>query len=412
MLSRSVASARPSIVRSALKSSRAFSTAEVAGIPIAVREDLRPVSKVSVVVKAGSRYSATPGVAHVLSKFAFQNTAKRSALRLVRESELLGGSLTSSINRENIVLTATFLREDLPYFVDALADTTQNSLYKKYELKENVTPYAIGESKAAYSNPLFAAEAAAYETAFRTGLGNSLYVEPYSPVSIDQVTSYAKEAYAKANISIAATNVNAEDLESFVSESFGSLAQGSALNSPASKVYGGEARIKAAGPSALTLVFPSTSTSSASAVLANLLGGSSSIKWSHGSTILGRVSAKTGATISTSYIPYSDASALVISISGADVAALSEAATLAASEIKSLSTSVSEEDFKKAVAFTKFGQAELSEGSFPVPSFAAVDAASVTTEALSKAAAELAKGPVALGAYGNVTSLPHVDELF
>ena len=409
MLSRSVPSARLSLVRSAIKSCRTFSTAEVAGIPVAVREDQRPISKVSVIVKAGSRYSPAPGVAHVLSKFAFQNTAKRSALRLVRESELLGGSFTSTIDRESIVLTATCLREDLPYFVDALADTTQNSLFKKYELVENVAPLALLESKATYGSSLYTSEAAAYEVAFRSGLGNSVLAEPYSPVSIDQVAAYAKEAYTKANVSIAATNVNGSDFESFVAESFSSLPQGSAISSPASKIFSGEARVKSAGPTALTLVFPFTSTSATSAVLANLLGGASNIKWNTGSTVLGLVANKTGTTIKTSYNTFSDASAITVSISGAETAAIAEAASLVASEIKGLSSSLTEESVKKAVAATKFAQAELAEGSLPV---AALDAASVSTSAVADAAAALAKGPVALGAAGKVTSLPYLDELF
>lgn len=416
MLSRSIASStRPAIVRSALKSCsarRAFTTAEVSGIPVSIREDLRPVSKVSVVVKAGSRYNTVPGVAHILEEFAFKNTAKRSALRLVRESELLGGQLSSTISRENIVLTATFLREDLPYFVEALADTTQNGLFKKYELVEDVAPLALGESKAAYASPVYASEAAAYEAAFRTGLGNSVLVEPYSPVSIEQVTTYAKEAYTKANVSIVGTNVVESDFKSLVGDYFGSLPAGSALETPASKAFSGESRIKASGPSALTLVFPSTSSSPASAVLANILGGASSIKWSSGSTLFGLISAKTGASVKATYTPYSDASALTVSISGADAASLSQAATLVASEIKGLSSGVSSEALSKAIAYTKFAQAEAASGSIPLSSYATIDASGVSAEAVSEAASALASGPIALGAVGKVSSLPYLDELF
>lgn len=409
MLSRSIASSRPAVVRSAAR--RAFSTSEVSGVSVSVREDLRPVSKVSVVVNAGSRYNSTPGVSHVLEKFAFKNTSKRSALRLFRESELLGGQLSTSISREQIVLTTAFLREDLPYFVEALADTTQNGLYKKYELAEDVAPIAIGESQAAYSSPAYAAEQAAYEVAFRSGLGNSVLVEPFSSVSVNQVAAYAKEAYTKANVSIAATNVVEADLKALVEEHFTALPSGSALTSPASKVYGGESRVKAAGASALTLLFPSTSTSAASAVLANLLGGSaSSIKWSTGTSLLGAVAGKTGATIATSYTPYSDASALSITISSADAAAVAEAATLVAAEIKSIAAGAAAESVSKAVALTKFSQAAASEAAIPV--LYALDVATVTPEAVAEAASALASGPIALAAVGKVHSLPYADELF
>lgn len=58
-----------------------------------------------------------------------QNTTKRSALRLQREAELLGGSFSSSLSRENIVLKAKFLRGDLPYFVEALGEILSKTKY-------------------------------------------------------------------------------------------------------------------------------------------------------------------------------------------------------------------------------------------------------------------------------------------
>lgn len=413
MLSKTATSARPA-VRSLFNSCvrRTFSTSEVSGISVSARDDLRPVSKVSVVVKAGSRYNTTPGVAHILEKFAFKNTSKRSALRLVRESELLGGGFTTSISRENIVLTAVFLREDLPYFVEALADTTQNGLFKKYELVEDVAPLAFHEAKVAASNAVYTSEAAAYEVAFRNGLGNPILVDSTYPVTIEDVAAYAKQAYTKSNISIAATNVIESDLKALVAEHFESLSSGSALSSPASKAFSGEARIKSAGESALTLVFPSTSTGSAtSPVLANLLGGVSNIKWTPGTSPLGLVAAKTGATIKASYAPYSDASALTVSISGASPEVISESAVLAAKEIKALSNT-SSDALAKAIAQTKFAAAEAAEGTLPIPSYATADVSSVTVDSVAKAAEDLVKGPIALGAVGKVYNLPHLDELF
>lgn len=41
-----------------------------------------------------------------------QGTAGRSALRLVRETELYGGVLSASLGREYLSLTAEFLRGD------------------------------------------------------------------------------------------------------------------------------------------------------------------------------------------------------------------------------------------------------------------------------------------------------------
>lgn len=41
-----------------------------------------------------------------------QGTNKRSAIRLVRETEMFGGVLTSSLTREHLILTAEFMRGD------------------------------------------------------------------------------------------------------------------------------------------------------------------------------------------------------------------------------------------------------------------------------------------------------------
>ena len=49
-----------------------FAVSDAAGIKVAARDDGRPTTSLSVVVKAGSRYEPSPGVAHLLEKFAFQ----------------------------------------------------------------------------------------------------------------------------------------------------------------------------------------------------------------------------------------------------------------------------------------------------------------------------------------------------
>jgi ubiquinol-cytochrome c reductase core subunit 2 len=43
-------------------------------------------------------------------------------LRITREVELLGGEVSSTHSRENVVLKAKFLSKDLPYFSELLAE--------------------------------------------------------------------------------------------------------------------------------------------------------------------------------------------------------------------------------------------------------------------------------------------------
>lgn len=91
---------------------RAFTTQQADSIPVAANDDGAPTSSITVAVRAGARYETSPGVASALKHFTFKSTAKRSALRVVRESELYGGLLSSSLTKENLLLTAEFLRGD------------------------------------------------------------------------------------------------------------------------------------------------------------------------------------------------------------------------------------------------------------------------------------------------------------
>lgn len=407
MLNRSVAT------RSTLRAlgRRAFSSQEVAGVKVFSRDEGRTTSEVSVIIKAGSRYNTTPGLAHILEKFAFKNTSNRSALRLTRESELLGGQLSSSISRENIVLTAKFLREDLPFFVEALADTLQNTSFNKYELNEDVAPLAALEANIANSNAAYVSSEAAYSAAFHTGLGNSLLAESYSPVTIEQVKNYASQAYNKANITVVGSSVVESDLAALVSKHFSGIPTGAALSSPATKAHSGEVRIKSSGPSALTLAFPSTTSSPALAVLANVLGGASPVKWTPGSSLLSTIAHKTGTSISSSYAPYSDASLLSLTITGSSSVAIADAAAAAAAQIKALSASLNKESVEKAVALTKFAAAEAADVNAIAGALASTDV-SATVEAVAEVASAVASGPVAVGAVGQVHNLPFADELF
>lgn len=64
-----------------------------------------------------------------------QNTERRSTLRIQRESELLGSALESYHSRENVVVGARFLRDDLPYFLELLAEVATMTKYQRMSPK-------------------------------------------------------------------------------------------------------------------------------------------------------------------------------------------------------------------------------------------------------------------------------------
>ncbi len=119
------------------------------------------------------------------------------------------------------------------------------------------------------------------------------------------------------------------------------------------------------GKSAMVIAFPSSSLASAkpeTSVLAALLGGNSSIKWSPGFTLLSKASSTApGASIAASNIAYSDTGLLAIQISGA-AAAVRKAAEEAAKAVKSVAEGgISKEDLTKAIAKAKFDALTANE---------------------------------------------------
>jgi ubiquinol-cytochrome c reductase core subunit 2 len=112
----------------------------------------------------------------------------------------------------------------------------------------------------------------------------------------------------------------------------------------------------------MVIAFPGSSSFTAGgsykpelAVLAALLGGKSTIKWSAGFSLLAKAaSSHPGAHVATSHHAYSDAGLLTIELSGS-AKAIRGAGEDIVKVLKSISEgSISKEDFTKAVALAKY----------------------------------------------------------
>ena len=140
------------------------------------------------------------------------------------------------------------------------------------------------------------------------------------------------------------------------------------MDTSASKYYGGEERIAHDSGNSMIIAFPGSSSFTGGsykpevAVLAALLGGQSSIKWSPGFSLLSKInSAHAGIQIATTHATYSDAGLLYISIDG-NAMQIREAASQIVKVIKSVAAGeISKEDFTKAVASAKFNALESGQ---------------------------------------------------
>ncbi|KAF6821470.1 cytochrome b-c1 complex subunit 2 [Colletotrichum musicola] len=431
---------------SAAAGSGAFETADAGGVKVAARDSHGPTTKLAIVAKAGTRYQPLPGLTAGLESFAFKNTQKRSGLRIVRESELLGSQLTSYHTREALVLEASFLRDDLPYFAELLAEVISETKYTTHEFHEEVQPVL----RLKQSGVSAAAQAldAAHAVAFHSGLGSPFNLTPSIPVSPylseSAVAEFAGAAYAKPNIALVAEGASAANVSKWAGQFFKSVPSSSssklAVNSTASKYYGGESRTYGTNGSALVIAFPGSAGGQVSpelAVLAALLGGKSNIKWSPGFSLISKaLGPASGVSTSTVNLSYSDAGLLAVQLSGS-AAAVRNAARETVKALKSISEgAVSKEDLTKAIAKAKFDALEATEkrsgsillaGSGLVHGGKVVEAAesvksfeSVTADKLKatkmltrlqQATKAILDGKASVAAVGDLYALPYAEEL-
>ncbi|KAL2116327.1 hypothetical protein VTJ04DRAFT_8494 [Mycothermus thermophilus] len=405
----------------------------IAGVKVAARDDNGPTTRLAVVAKAGTRYELLPGLTVGLEEYAFKNTNKRSALRITREAELLGGQLLAYHTREALVLQANFLREDLPYFTELLAEVLSETRYTTHEYHEEVEN--VIHLKQAKVDAAAVALDAAHSAAFHTGLGAPLYPTPNTPISSylneHNVAAFASLAYTKANIAVVADGASEAGLSKWIEPFFESVPAKSehALPSSPSKYYGGEQRIASPGKNSLVIAFPGAAFNAnqpETAVLVALLGGQSNVKWAPGFSLLSKATAP-GATAKATNYAYSDAGLLAIQING-PAGAVRQTAEEAVKALKGVAEGgVSQEDLTKAIAQAKFAVlsgtdgsgagivptgTSLIHGSSIINAAEAVKAIQgVTADKVKATAKTLLQGKASVAAVGDLHVLPFAADL-
>ncbi|KAI1139643.1 LuxS/MPP-like metallohydrolase [Hypoxylon sp. FL0543] len=416
-----------------------YDTSDVAGVKVATRDSHGPTTKLALVAKGGTRYQPAPGLTVGLEEFAFKSTGKRSALRIVREAELLGGQLLAYHTREALVLEASFLREDIPYFTELLAEVITQTRYTTFEFHEDVERVLkIRQSKLEHDVSALALDSA-HSVAFHTGLGASLYPTSTTPLKSYlnefSIADYAGAVYTKPNIALVGDGATPTALHKWTEQFFKSVptspSSAVTLNTKPTTYYGGEQRTAHTAGNSLVIAFPGSSFGTFKpevAVLAALLGGQANVKWSTGFTLLSKaVASAPGAVASGINLAYSDAGLLTIQITG-PAASVRKAGEEAVKSLKSISEgTVSKEDLTKAIAKAKFDALEasqsgvstvLSAGSGIIhtgkPFQIAENVKSidgVTADKLKTTAKSLIDGKASVAAVGDLNVLPFGEEL-
>lgn len=367
---------------------RAYSTIPNA-VKVASKDSAHNLTNLSVVINNAGAKTGKSGISHLLSKFTFLSNGAKSALRFTRESELLGGAFESQVTRDALVLKTSFLKQDLPYYVEALGNVVSNTKFTPHEFEEVVLPAAKSEAALADSNPVFKGVEKLHEITFRKGLGNPLFYNESTPISLEEIAEFSKEQFTGENISIVAEGANEEDLTKFVSDSafcyLPTKSASSIQSLPVQFFQGQEARVASKGASSALIGVPVKPADFGKYEVLSAAIGSSSAP-----TASAPLAQIPGAT--SHLYKYQDAGLFVISVSG-------EASQVAQGikQAKAAAEAVSSADLSGAVKLAELSVALQSSVDAPVD---------------IKLAAE--KAPISEFNYvavGNLDVLPYASEL-
>lgn len=312
-------------------STRSFSTSVPRAIKVsAIPAVESPVSSLKLVVKNAGSKSTPSGLAHLLASSAFLNTTSKSGLRLKREAELLGGSYKASVTRDALVLEATFLKEALPFFVNALGGVLAETSFKPHELNELVLPYAAHVAQKAAECPRTKALEELHAISFRRGLGQPLYYDGTKTYSSLDLATFARALFTSDNVEVVGQNVDKAALDKFVAESALSklpAAKNQTVSKAAQKSFTGvESRIRQPGKTVAAVGIPFSPAEVPSYELV-------------AAAVYSAIPAKFSVTVKTDVLSYEQAGLYYITIASEDASEVSEELKKATATLKKISGS-------------------------------------------------------------------------
>ncbi|KFM77787.1 Cytochrome b-c1 complex subunit 2, mitochondrial, partial [Stegodyphus mimosarum] len=216
------------------------------GITIASIENYNPISQVSLVFKAGSRYETAQnlGVSHLLRNCATLSTKNHTGFFITRSLELLGAKLEVTATREHLIYTLQCIRDDIDSGFEILADIVTRQVFKPWEVNDAL-PRMHVDLAVYQSNPEAFLLENLHKAAFRSGLSNPLYCPSFmiGKHSAEMLHTYVKENFATSRTSVVGLGVSHEHLQNCVNK-FLHVSGSSSGSDIATKFSGGEIRVE------------------------------------------------------------------------------------------------------------------------------------------------------------------------
>lgn len=329
------------------------------GLSIVSVENYSPITRFGVLVRAGARYEPADqlGISHALRLAAGYSTRKSTIFGITRNIEHLGGQLTASTNRENIIYQLHNNRDHNEQTLQYLADTVTRPAFKPWELDDYKYRFTVELDRLQLDLQARLFEAL-HKAAFRGGLSNSLYSPEFNvgKHTSEKLHEYVRNTFQPNRTVVAAVGADHEQLVKFVESNFEFGPVLSPPEGPVSKFVSGDVRIEAAGPLTFAAVVgeaPAATNlkeSLAIGVLGQVLGSGPRITYSSGGNRLAAAASKVAKHpfhVSTFAAKYSDVGIFGIhTISNGSEAG--DVIKSAVSELRNTIKNLSDADVQKA----------------------------------------------------------------
>ncbi|XP_040885469.1 cytochrome b-c1 complex subunit 2, mitochondrial isoform X1 [Toxotes jaculatrix] len=408
------------------------------GLVIASLENYSPASKIGVFVKAGCRYE-TPdnqGVTHLLRLASNLTTKGASAFKICRGIEAVGGSLSVTSTRENMIYTVDCLRNDIDTVMEYLINVTTAPEFRPWEVSD-LTPRVKMDKAQAAQNTQIAVVEGLHEAAYKNALCNSLYCPDHmvGNIQAEHLHQFVQNNFTSARMALVGLGIDHAVLKQ-VGEQFLNIRSGAGTTGAKAQYRGGEIRLA----SISSLVHSAVVSQSAAAgtnealafsVLQHLLGAGPHVKrGSNASNKLVQGVAKATADpfdVSAFNASYSDSGLFgVYTIS--QVAAAGDVIKAALAQVKAVADGgVTAADLTRAKAQLKgqflmsletsegfleaMGTQALADGSYRSPEEISKNIDNVSLSDVANAAKKFVSGKKTMASSGNLIKTPFVDEI-
>ncbi|XP_067407077.1 cytochrome b-c1 complex subunit 2, mitochondrial isoform X2 [Emydura macquarii macquarii] len=409
------------------------------GLVIASLENYSPASKIGVFIKAGSRYETTNnlGTAHLLRLASNLTTKGASSFKITRGIEAVGGSLSVTSTRENMIYSVECLRDYVDTVMEYLINVTTAPEFRPWEVTE-LQPQLKIDKAVAFQNPQVSILENLHAAAYRNALANSLYCPDYviGKITSEQLHQFVQNNFTSARMALVGLGVSHSELKQ-VGEQFLNIRSGAGSSGVKAQYRGGEIR-EQNGDSLVhaAVVAEGAATGSAEAnafsVLQHILGAGPLIK--RGNNISSKLSQCITKATSQPFdaasfnVNYSDSGLFgIYTISQASAAG--EVIKAALNQVKAIAQgSITDEDVTRAKNHLKaaylmsietsdglldeIGSEALASGIYTSPTSVIQNIESIATADIVNAAKKFVNGKKSMAASGNLGNTPFVDELY